>query len=69
MIINSLGSIRCLVSTEKQIPNISKILNFPIYGLTGNQLVTRITDRYIDRCVESYIDSHIDGYIDRLSPI
>ena len=62
VIIKSLGSIRCLVSTEEQIPNISKILNSPIYGLTGNQIVTHITDRYIDRYVESYIDSHIELY-------
>lgn len=47
VIIKSLGSIRHLVSTEKPIPNISKILNFPIYGLTGNPIVTHNTVRYI----------------------
>ena len=47
VIIKSLGSIRCLVSTEKQIPNISKIINSPIYGLAGNPIVTHITVRYI----------------------
>ena len=47
VIIKSLGSIRCLVSTEKLNPNISKILNFPIYGLAGNQIVTHITVRYV----------------------
>lgn len=47
VIIKSLGSIRCLVSTEKLNPNISKILNFPIYGLVGNQLVTHNTVMYV----------------------